>query len=114
MFFLYGRQIERLEAALTYGLEGQYSSCLWLYKIKAAATCPQQRNAWDCGLLMLKYMDMLSSGIGSWKWNQYNSEQERRKVALSLVLDDANVVRHEIMRKANTHRRLEMNKVEVR
>ena len=45
---------------------------------------------------------------------QYNSEQERRKVALSLVLDDANVVRHQIMRKANTHRRLEMNKVEVR
>ena len=44
---------------------------------------------------------------------QYNSEQERRKVALSLVLDDANVVRHQIMRKANMHRRLEMNKVEV-
>ena len=44
---------------------------------------------------------------------QYNSEQERRKVALSLVLDDANVVRHQIMRKANIHRRLEMNKVEV-
>ncbi|XP_027076020.2 ubiquitin-like-specific protease 1A [Coffea arabica] len=59
--------IERLETALTYGLEGQYSSCLWLNKIKAAATCPQQRNAWDCGLFMLKYMDMLSSGIGSWK-----------------------------------------------
>ncbi|KAF5203830.1 hypothetical protein FRX31_006583, partial [Thalictrum thalictroides] len=76
------------------GLPIAMSNTPTAWEIRQVLDCPQQNNSFDCGVFVMKFMELWNGSTLNAECRQEDMRFYRQKIVVDIILAKENLVRH--------------------